>query len=282
MAFKDLLVHLDDSAACSHRIDAVLALARRHEASVIGMALALESTISRYVGKTFPSSIDQAQRDIVKSAADSAIAKFEKAAADAGVKHSTECISCTALTAPAELSYHARHADMTFLGQPDVTESGAGFQESLLDGVLFGSGRPVYVVPYIGRFQVPVRKAVIAWDGSKKAVRAVNDAIPLLKDRGGEVVVLVINPEARKSVHGEHPGEAMAAHIERHGISAKVKIENVNEISVDAAILNFLADASADLLIMGASGHSRLRERAFGGVTHGILRGMTTPVLISE
>jgi nucleotide-binding universal stress UspA family protein len=282
MAFKDLLVHLDDSAVCAHRINAALALARRQGASVTGVALALESTISRYVGMDFPASLDQAQQEIVKRAADSAIAKFEKAAGEAGVRVSVTRISCGATMAPAQLSYHARHADIAFMGQPNIDEPGAAFQESLLDGVLFASGRPVYIVPYIGRSEMQVRKAVVAWDGGKKAVRAVNDAIPLLQGRGGEVVVLVINPDARRGAHGDNPGANIAAHLERHGIKAQVVSRQISELPVAVSILNYLADAAADLLIMGAYGHSRLRERAFGGVTNAILHHMTAPVLMSE
>ena len=282
MALKDLLVHIDDSAACAHRINAAVALARRQGASVTGVALALESTISTYVGIDFPASLNAAQQEIVNKAADSAIAKFETAAGEAGVKCSTRRIVCGATKAPAQLSFHARHADMAFLGQPNTHEAGAAFQESLLDGVLFASGRPVYIVPYIGRFDMQVRKAVIAWDGGKKSVRAVNDAIPLLEGRGGEVIVLVINPEERRGAHGDLPGADIAAHLERHGIATKIERQKISEVSIDAAILNYLADVGADLLIMGAYGHSRLRERAFGGVTNTILHQMTTPVLMAE
>lgn len=283
MAFRDLLVHLDDSPICAHRVNAALALARRQKASVTGVALTLEPTISRYIGIDFPANLDREQQDIVRKAAESAIAKFEKAAGEAGVKCSTLRVSRTATAAPAQLAYYARHADLVFMGQPESDKPSAAFQQALLDGVMFASGRPVYIVPYIGRLTTNERKAVIAWDGGKKAARAVNDAIPILEGRGGEVVVLVINPDARHGAHGENPGSAIAAHLERHGIKAQVVVQHsVSEVSVDAAILNYLSDASADLLIMGAYGHSRLRERAFGGVTHAILEHMTTPVLMSE
>ena len=282
MAFKDVLVHLDDSPVCAHRMNAAIALARRQEAIVTGVALALESTISRYVGMGFPPNLDREQQEIAGKAADSAIAKFEKAAGEAGVKFSSRRINCGVTAAPAQLAYYARHADLSFMGQPQSEDPGAAFEQALLDGVMFASGRPVYIVPYIGRLSTQVRKAVIAWDGGKKATRAVNDAIPLLDGRGGEVVVLVINPDARRGAHGDKPGAAMAAHLERHGLKAQVVQQKVSEISADVAILNYLADVSADLLIMGAYGHSRLRERAFGGVTHAILQQMTTPVLMSE
>ena len=281
MAFKDLLVHLDNSDECEFRVNAAIALAKRQDAGVSGVALALESTISTYIGIDIPSSLSDTQKELVQQSALSAVEKFEKAAKEAGVSQTSEIVSCGATKAPAVLAFHARHKDMAFLGQPNPDSPGAQFQESLLEGVLFASGRPVYIVPYIGRPEAKIRKAVIAWDGGKKAVRAVNDAIPLLQGRG-EAIVLVINPEERRDAHGDNPGADIAAHLERHGVKAKVEILPHAEISKGTVILNYLSDSGADLLVMGAFGHSRLREKAFGGATDTILHQMTAPVLMSE
>ncbi len=281
MPFKDLLVHIDDSKDCKHRIGAALALAKRQDSRVRGVAIALKSTISNYIGIDLPSSLSATQKEIVKKAAETSIAEFEEAARQAGVEYTSEIIECGATKAPARLSFHARHTDLSFLGQPNPDEAGASFKESLLEGVLFASGRPVYIVPYIGRPDMKHRNAVIAWDGGKKSVRAVNDAIPLLQGRG-QVTVLVINAKDRKSAHGDKPGQDIAAHLERHGIKTKVEHQTFKDAAIDTVILNYLTDAGADLLIMGAYGHSRLREKAFGGVTDTILHQMTVPVLMSE
>jgi len=281
MAYKDLLVHLDDSEACAYRIEAATALAKRHDARLSGVALALESTISTYIGLNFPANLKKAQQDIVQSTAESAINRFEKTANDAGIEHTSEIVQCTTTKAPARLSYYARHSDLSFMGQPNPDDAGAAFQESLLDGVLFASGRPVYVVPYIGRPQTSIRKAVVAWDGGKKVVRALNEAIPLLKGRG-ETIILIINPDERLAAHGQNPGTDIAEHLERHGIQARVDAQVIPNVSPDTAMLNYLSDAGADLLIMGAYGHSRLREKAFGGVTNSIMHQMTVPVFMSE
>lgn len=281
MSYKDILVHLDDSDACVERINAAVALAKRQEARVTGIALALKSTISTYIGIDFPASLTEAQQKIVQKSAESAVNKFSEAASAAGVEHESEIVRCSAAKAPARLSFFARHADLSFIGQPNPDADGTAFEESILEGVLFGSGRPVYIVPYIGRPNLKIRKAVIAWDGGRKSVRAVNDAIPLLQGRS-EVVVLVINPEERKGAHGDKPGHDIARHLERHGIKTRVDLQIVPDFPVDTTILNYLSDVGADLLIMGAFSHSRLREKAFGGVTNTILQQMTTPVLMAE
>lgn len=282
MSYKDLLVHVDNSEASKYRIEAALSLAKRHDAKVTAVALALESTISSYIGLNFPNKLKQEQKDIVLEAAESAIGVFNQIGDDAGVDCSSEIIQCSATKAPVRLSYLARHADLSFMGQPSPDENVATFHESLLDGVLFASGRPVYIVPYVGRPNPSVRKAVVAWDGGKKVARALNDAIPLLQDRGGKTVLLIINPEERKRVHGIHPGRNIAEHLAKHGVEADIVVQTTNGLTPDTIMLNYLADAGADLLIMGAYGHSRLREKTFGGVTNAIMHQMTAPVFMSE
>lgn len=281
MSYKDLLVHLDDSEICAERVEAAVALAKREGARITGIALALESTISTYIGIDFPSSLTEAQQEIVQKAAESAVEKFETTAKEAGVEFTSRIIKCQGTKAPARMAFFARHADLIFVGQPQPDAKGKDFQESLLEHVLHNSGRPVYVVPYIGRYNAKVRRAVIAWDGGKKAVRAVNDAIPMLKARK-EVDVLVINPKTRSDDFGGSQGENLVAHLERYGVNAKVVVRVNSEISVDTVIQNHISDSGADLLVMGAFGHSRLREKAFGGVTESILHQMIVPVLMSE
>lgn len=281
MPYRDIFVHLDDCRSCPDRIDAAISLASRQQARITGVALALESTIASYIGIEFPSALSEQQQKVVREAAERAVAHFEKKVKQAGLEFESHIVSCGAPKAPAVLSYYARHADIAFMGQPNPKDAAGSFQETLLEGVLFASGRPVYIVPYIGRPHYKIRKAVIAWDGGRKAARAVHDAIPLLRGRG-EAIVLVVNPDERKDVHGEKPGRYMAEHLRRHDIDAQVDIMVAPEASPDTVLLNYVADVGADLLIMGAYGHSRLRERAFGGVTNTILHHMTTPVLMSE
>ena len=281
MAYKDLLVHLDSSDICAERVAAALALAKREGARLTGIAMELESTISTYMGIDFPASLTEAQAQIVKTSAAEAVKTFEAAATQAGVEHAVRLIKCQASKAASRLAFFSRHADMTFVGQPNPDSSGKSFQESLLEAVLHRSGRPVYVVPYIGRFEAQTRRAVIAWDGSKKAVRAVNDAIPMLVARD-HVDVLVVNPKKRSDEFGGQQGENLVDHLSRHGIKASVVVRTHPEVSVDTVILNYISDSGADLLVMGAFGHSRLLERTFGGVTQSILQQMTVPVVMSE
>ncbi len=281
MAIKDVLVHLDTSDTCNQCIQAAAALAGRKGAHLIGLAFALESSLLKYYGGKLALEMGEGQGELTRQAAAAAIEVFEKCTKDRNIETESRIVECSTMDVGEQIAFHGRHVDITFLEQPSPDGENRGLMSSLMDGVLFSTGRPVYIVPYIGRRETPVRKAVIAWDGGYKSARAVNDAIPLLQDRG-ETVVLVVDPDKRKKAHGPKPGADIAAHLQRHGINASVVKQTSGDYGTATTILNFVSDSGADLLVMGAYGQSRLRERTFGGVTRTILDQMTVPVLMSN
>ena len=281
MAIKDILIHLDNTEVCKQRLKSAMRFSAGHDSHIIGVALAIKSTINSYLGSALPAGFGEEQQKAVHDAAQLTIEHFAQKAEKMGLSYETHIIERGASRIPETLAFYARHADITILGQPDPEGSGASFKTALIESVLFNSGRPIYLVPYVTRKAKPVKRAVVAWDGGARSARAVNDALPLLKDRE-ETIVLVINPEERAHAHGRKPGADIAAHLRRHGIKVTVDRTFVSDISPDKVILNVLAENGADLLVMGAYGHSRLREMAMGGVTHTILKEMTAPVLMSR
>jgi nucleotide-binding universal stress UspA family protein len=116
---------------------------------------------------------------------------------------------------------------------------------------------------------------------SREAARAVNDALPLL-ETAEKVSVLAVNPKPGFDGLGDEPGADIALHLARHGV--KVSADHFTARGMDAGdmILNYATDVSADLLVMGAYGRSRLRELVLGGVTRHIMQHMTIPVLFSH
>jgi len=120
---------------------------------------------------------------------------------------------------------------------------------------------------------------MVGWDGSRSAARAVADAMPLLVRAKVTEVVMVASEPAKSE---EMPGADIARHLARHGAKVEVKSIVTAETGVDSTILSHAADTSADFLVMGGYGHSRLREFILGGVTRGILSSMTLPILMSH
>jgi len=122
---------------------------------------------------------------------------------------------------------------------------------------------------------------MIAWDAGRESARAVSDALPLLK-RAKAVEVAVFNPERRRRDHGEQPGADVSLYLARHGVKVTVAQQSGADFEVGAQVLSRAADTAADLIVMGAYGHSRVRELVLGGVTRTILESMTVPVLMSH
>ena len=147
------------------------------------------------------------------------------------------------------------------------------------EGVLFNSGRPVIFVPYIQKGGLKLDRVMICWDGSRAATRAIADAMPFLKKAKQVEIVMVASKKAKDD---EIPGVDLAQHLARHGLKIDVKRITATETDVGSTILSYAADSSADMIVMGGYGHSRLREFILGGVTRGLLESMTVPVLMSH
>jgi len=140
----------------------------------------------------------------------------------------------------------------------------------------------VLVVPYAGEFADLGRHVLVAWSGSREAARALHDAQFLLAG-AATVTVMEIDPPAPGVAAPAASAAQVAAALSRRGIAAKPESETTSgEIDVEDLLLSRASDLGADLLVMGAYGHSRLREFVLGGVSRGIFRHMTLPVLMAH
>jgi nucleotide-binding universal stress UspA family protein len=174
---------------------------------------------------------------------------------------------------------HARYADLTVLTRPSAADG--DLLEEVIEGVLFHSGRPVLVVPPDWKGGSIGGRVAIAWDASREATRAVADASALM-DRAEAVAVLTVDAKPRLFGHGEAPGQNIAAHLTRCGMHVEVRNADSMGREVGATILAEAQAFNADLLVLGAYGHSRLRERVFGGATRDMLRQSAIPMLMAH
>ena len=177
--------------------------------------------------------------------------------------------------------WRARNADLVILGQVDPAQPPPPAGRQLVEDVLMTSGRPILVVPYIGRFEAFRTKIVVGWNNSREAARAVNDAIPLLA-KAAAVTILEASPIGRKPATDDATSADITRHLARHGISAETARTVIAGISASDALLSYAADVSGEMLVVGGYGHSRLRELMLGGVTRELLQHMTLPVLMSH
>ena len=172
----------------------------------------------------------------------------------------------------------ARLHDLVVLGQPDPDAPANGAQPG---EIVLSSGRPTLLVPYAGEVSGVGRHILVAWNGTREAARALHDAMFLI-DGADAVTVLEIDPPDAGSGDPELRAARVAAALTRRGVTAKAETAVSGEAPIADIILSTAADLTADLIVMGGWGHSRLREFVFGGASRGILQEMTVPVLMSH
>ena len=163
---------------------------------------------------------------------------------------------------------------MTVVLQPESAR--ASYDNEIPQQILFNSGGPMLMVPYIHKGPLDAHHVGIAWDGSRLAARAVRDAMPFLMGAKA-VTVIAINEAA-----GEASSDQIVAHLGRRGIAVRAQKLTTDHSDVQGAILSIAAENNMGLLVMGGYGHSRLQERILGGVTRSMFDCMTVPVLMSH
>ncbi len=283
MPIKNLLVHLDQTKACPKRASAAVSLATRFEAHLTGLYCVGEFLLPGWAD--VPSHLLEEQRKREMERAESVLGDFGEKADRAGISHETRTAQVPADRLADEVALHARYSDLAILGQVDPEDVPTGGAH-LVEQVVLGCGRPVLVIPYIGAqgddgdLHIG-RNVLAAWDASREATRAVNDALPFL-EKAEKVEVVAVNPTKAARRHGEEPGADIALHLARHDVKVEVQHFSVSDIGPGDTLLSRLSDVGADMLVMGAYGHSRMREVILGGVTRTVLEHMTAPVLMSH
>jgi len=176
---------------------------------------------------------------------------------------------------------HSRYADLVIAGQTHSEDPETYIAEHFPETIVMESGRPLLLVPYAGRFQSLGTRALVAWNGSREATRAVHDAMPLLVG-AARVTVLRINTPNAPAIARE-PGTDIVLTLARHGVNVDFAelAHDLDESSGDA-LLSWAGGNGYDLLVMGAYGHARWKERVLGGVTRTLFESATLPVLMSH
>lgn len=173
----------------------------------------------------------------------------------------------------------ARRTDIVIAGQPIATDF-SRTDDSVLEGALMRSGRPCLMLPRWNAPRIFGQRALIAWKGTRQAARAVHDAMPLLA-RADSVGIVTIGQGAELDGEGPLGLSRLAGHLIRHGVRAEAPWSHPGP-SVGAGILAEAHRWNADLLVIGAYGHSPFRERALGGATRSLVRDSDIPILMSH
>ena len=261
MELSDILVCVDSTEAGAGRLKLALRLAQQHHAYLTG-AYVLEP--ANRDGATAGARAEQAEE------------RFREALRLHGIDGDWRLIDGPDI---AEIVALAKSADLAILGQYSRgAANGTGFRP---DEVATACGRPLLIVPYVGGFTSIGENVLIAWDGTREATRALNDALPLIEAAKSATVMTVIAKE-KEFDHAHAELRRVIAHLERHGVPARAEETIRGDLSISDLLLSRAADLGADMIVAGAYHHSQLREALVGGVSRDLLRHMAVPVLMSH
>jgi len=181
--------------------------------------------------------------------------------------------------ADERIGRRARYADITVVG-PELLASET-LKSKVIEGVLFSSGKPLLIVPPGTRPTLKPKRVMVAWDARLESSRAVRESLDMLTG-ADEVRLVMVDPVEDEYHHGQEPGADAAAYLARHGVKVTVdRLPSANHAVADV-LRQHAVDSSAELMVMGAYGHSRLRERIFGGATKSMLQDQSLPVLMAR
>jgi len=275
---KDLILHIERDETRESVCDFAISVAELFEAHLTGVAFSYAANISNFAVPDLPASVLTEIFSRSEAAAREAIERFDTAVKRNGISAEPRLILQSEFGPPKAFSEMARCYDLSVMMQTDDYKGVSN--DLLIEATLFESGRPLIVVPYIQKGEIKLDRIVCCWDGSRAAARALNDALPLLKKAGLVELFMVVNEESE--VSRETKVDEIANHLARHDVKVQVETVPAADIDVANAILSYVSDVSADLIVMGGYGHSRMREFILGGATRGILGSMTVPVFLSH
>ena len=261
---KTILVHVDETARSLQRIEVAARLATQYDAHLVGAAMTGIAAYLFPVGGlesgmpaiAFP--IDE-----LRSQANRALDVFDAAADKAGVNSVERRLVDEEVG--LGLSLQARYSDLVVISQNAPDDVLPRVRSDVPEYVLLNCARPVLILPFAGVSGEIGRCVTVAWNGSAEAVRAITSAIPVLQ-RAEKVDLVVFDAVIGGQVHGDDPGADMALYLARYGIRVEVTV--VRMAGEDGeSLLSFAVDKGADLIVMGAFGHSRFREFLLGGMS---------------
>jgi nucleotide-binding universal stress UspA family protein len=252
-----------------------LSLALQAEAHVTVHAAALKIVLHHAFVSSYAAGLAKAENRRIHALAD-AVSERTRSEADAtGVVSTVEHPQLAFSDLRAAFLAQARVNDVCIL---DAEPSAIDIDRGLIEAVLFESGRPLLIVPP-GRVAFAARRILVAWDGSLPSARALGDALPLLRAADAVELVSVVG---EKDLSQLVPGADAAPYLARHGVNVTVTALTAENGDVAETLRQSASETAADLIVMGAYKHSRLREWVLGGVTQSLLKASPVPLFMSH
>ena len=273
MAIKDILVHIDHRERSETILRIAIALAQELGSHLAAIYIKNPIEYPVYADVTIPQSVFDQAEEFEQEKLEAAKSMFERIVQ--GQQIPVEWKQEDGRTVD-KLIEQSAYSDLLIVSQATPSSHG-DIDENVADRVVLESGRPILVIPECVTDSLKLSRLVVAWNGKKEAVRAVHDAMPLL-ERAGQVSIVSVKASPDEDI----PCADVAKHLARHGVNVEVEQPDQDIVDVGHWLQSQIDANKADLVVMGAYGHSRYAEMIFGGVTRHMLRNMSIPCLMSH
>lgn len=279
MAYKSILTVLSDPRQLP-LLDTVSRLTTREGGHLTALCLGVDHSQTGYY---FPGGTPYVFQELLDNAVDEA-QDLERRVRQYLEQKTDLCWSAKSAVAQIGgvtnlVGMRARYSDLTILTQP-YGDTATADTEAITEAAMFEGGCPVLVLPDTKIPAEPAKRILVAWNQSSEAMTAVRRALPLL--RLAELVEITVIDPGRSGVEGTEPGAALARLLTRHGVKTEVAVIARTEATISAQINRRALDIDAELIVMGAYGHSRFREAILGGATRSMLEKAKLPVFMAR
>ncbi len=279
MTFRTVFTTLTDKAAVRPTLEQAMEAANAYGAHLEALCLGVDRTNLGYYYEGASAIALQEAIDRAKGEADD----IEKAATDilrvSGLAYGTDAEVAQISELGRHVAERARFSDLVVLPMPYGDGKGPEM-EPVVEAALFEGHAPVIVVPDDAAFIPKPKRVMLAWNESAEALTAVRAALPLLT-HAELVQIVVVDPP----VHGRNrsdPGGMLAQYLARHGVHAEIDVLSKTMPRVSDILKRHATDTGAEMIVMGAYGHSRFREAILGGATRNMLEEAPVPVFLAH
>ena len=279
MTYKTIFTALTDEALVDETLAHAVAAAEAHDAHLDVLCLGVDRSQSGYYYAGASAIVLQETISRAQDEAEAIETRARKVLGDSALRWNTEVGVSQLADLGRQVASHARFSDLVILPQPYGEGRGAEL-EPVTESALFEGRTPVMVAPS-GSTPVPrPSRILLGWNESSEALGALRAALPLMK--AAEVVHIVVVDPPSHGPERSDPGGAVAQYLSRHGVKVEIDVLSKTLPRISDVLMRHAGDMDADLVVMGAYGHSRFREAIFGGATRYMLEHASLPVFMAH
>ena len=279
MAYKTLFSVITDAALARPVLDQAIAMANQWDAHLDVLCMGLDRTQTGFYYAGANAMILQETITRAQEEAREVEAHVKKILQTTDVRWSLDSGVAQLADMGRHVAQRARFSDLAILPQPYGDKRGVEL-EPILESAMFDGNAPVLMVPAGGSVLTAPKRILLAWNESDEALVAARMALPMLM-QADTVRIVVVNPPAHSPTRSD-PGGLLSQFLARHGVNCEIDVLAKALPRVSDVLMRHAMDTEADLIVMGAYGHSRFREAILGGATRNMLENAKIPVFLAH